>query len=92
MINSGPSPSVLATILKLSKHNTVEVQINSSPHRSVPHIVACLPPSQNPDDLIAIPLEHICAEHICAPCVLISFDDSKDHIHVAALVYLTEKE
>ena len=88
LINSGtPSPSVLVTILKLFKHDTVKVQTNSSPHRSVSHIVACLPPTHNPDDIIAIPLEHI---H--TPCVFISFDGIQDHIYVAALINLTEKD
>ena len=85
LINKDSSPLVLATVSKLVKHDTIKVQTNNSPYTSVPHIVACLPPSH--PDVITVPLEHI-----RTPCVLISFDDIEDCIYVAALVNLTEKD
>ena len=76
---------VLVMVSKLIEHDAIKVQTSSSPCTRVHHIVTCLPPSEN-SDVIVIPLEHI-----RTPCVLMSFDDVKDYIYVAALVNLTEK-
>ena len=86
LVNNDSSPVVFASVSKLAKHDTIKVRTNCSPYTNVHHIVACLPPLQNPDVLI-IPLQHI-----RTPCVLMSFDDIKDCIYVAALVNLTEKD
>ena len=55
LINKDSSPMVLVMVSKLVKHDAIKVQTNSSPCTSVHHIVACFPPSQNPD-VIVIPL------------------------------------
>ena len=86
LVENSASPVVYVTVTKLAQHDSVMLQMQSHPGWKIPHIAVCVPPSSS-CPTIAIPLDHI-----CSPCVFISFGEVKECVYLAVIVNLLEKD
>ena len=86
LVENSASPVVYVTVTKLAQHDSVTLQMQSHPGWKIPHIAVCVPPSSS-CPTIAIPLDHI-----CSPCVFISFGEVKECVYLAVIVNLLEKD